>query len=60
MRGEVERINLPGDEGNVQDNYDDDEGGEGNTPDNDEGNNSEEYFSDEQWPPSLRPPAARR
>jgi len=49
LRGEGECINSPGDKGNVEDNNG--EGGDGNAQDNDRGDESEEYFSDKQWPP---------
>jgi hypothetical protein len=51
LRGEVERINLPGDNGNTED---DDEGdgkqnGKGKGKD-DGGDESEEYFPEDSWP----------
>ena len=58
LRGEVERMNLPGDEGNIQD--DDNEEGDGNVQKDDGGDESEEYFPDEHWPPSLRLSATSR
>lgn len=70
LRGEVERMNLPGDEGNVEE--DKGEGSSGGAQGNDNkgrgwdmrdddgGDESEEYFPDELWPPHLRVSAARK
>lgn len=56
LRGEVERINLPGD---IEKEEDDDKGDKGDEDKGDEGDDdksdeSDEYFPEELWPPEWR------